>query len=384
MKLLIDLRYSLTVSNFSGKYNGGNNFSMRMVRLLCKNRKNNNIICLCNEGTSEFLGNQFLDYKLVFIENKYINELDDNYDTLFIPQVNDSLAYAHEIMDYHLHHPETRIVSTIHDCRHDWIKYDKFDGVLKNGVKNNPVLLYIGRRIHALGINMALGKIAKISDTVLTVSNYSMQSIIKKYDVKKISLVYQEANTGFINNSININFDSKFILFVSAGRAEKNFIRTLLAFQMYKKNHNDDLRLIATGLSDEQIKKINSLQFINSRYEKYIDLFGYVSESKLTELYNNCYFLLFTSFSEGFGLPVLEASLHGIPCVLSRTTSIPEVVGNAAIYVDPKSVESIELGIHNMVNDYKFYKHIAEENINNLKNRISINDEVFCHEILDK
>lgn len=68
---------------------------------------------------------------------------------------------------------------------------------------------------------------------------------------------------------------------------------------------------------------------------------GYVSDAELTRLYAGTQALLFPSWHEGFGLPVLEAMSHGAPVICSDRASLPEVGGDAAVYVDPASAESI-------------------------------------------
>src|SRR5690606_29064703 len=68
----------------------------------------------------------------------------------------------------------------------------------------------------------------------------------------------------------------------------------------------------------------------------------YVSERELRALYQNAYLLLYPSLNEGFGYPVLEAMKYGVPVVASSFTSIPEVCGDAALYVNP-------LAVHEMV-----------------------------------
>jgi len=74
-------------------------------------------------------------------------------------------------------------------------------------------------------------------------------------------------------------------------------------------------------------------------------LLGHISDAALAELYRRCAVFCYPSLGEGFGLPVLEAMSAGAPVVTSSLSSLPEVGGEAAIYVDPRSVESIRRGL---------------------------------------
>jgi glycosyltransferase involved in cell wall biosynthesis len=70
-------------------------------------------------------------------------------------------------------------------------------------------------------------------------------------------------------------------------------------------------------------------------------LLGYVDDKSLQWLYRNCFAFIFPSFFEGFGLPVLEAMSQGAAVITSNVTSIPEVVGDAGIMVDPRDIDSL-------------------------------------------
>ena len=78
---------------------------------------------------------------------------------------------------------------------------------------------------------------------------------------------------------------------------------------------------------------------------------GYVALSELRALYQSASVLLFPSWEEGFGLPVLEAMANGLPVVASRTASLPEVGGEAALYVDPHDPQDIAEKVRRAVED---------------------------------
>jgi glycosyltransferase involved in cell wall biosynthesis len=73
-----------------------------------------------------------------------------------------------------------------------------------------------------------------------------------------------------------------------------------------------------------------------------------VNDIQLQWLYQNCFAFVFPAFAEGFGLPVLEAMSLGVAVIASNTTSLPEVVGDAGILVDPEDIESISVHMQDL------------------------------------
>ena len=71
----------------------------------------------------------------------------------------------------------------------------------------------------------------------------------------------------------------------------------------------------------------------------------------------------FPSFAEGFGLPPLEAMASGVPVVVSNTTSLPEICGNAAVYIDPYQPESIAQGLNELLENKSFYSRMKNEGL---------------------
>jgi len=94
---------------------------------------------------------------------------------------------------------------------------------------------------------------------------------------------------------------------------------------------------------------------------------GYVNDSELRTLYEHAACFAYPSFYEGFGLPPLEAMTCGCPVVVSNTSSLPEVCGEAAYYVNPYSVESIAEGIHKVLTDEDLRKSLIQKGFERVK-----------------
>jgi glycosyltransferase involved in cell wall biosynthesis len=130
-----------------------------------------------------------------------------------------------------------------------------------------------------------------------------------------------------------------FLLYVGSIQPRKNLARLVEAFRALGR---DDLSLAIAGQTAWCTNK--SLPFEVEGVSDLL-LLGYVASDDLQVLYNSAEAFVFPSLFEGFGMPVLEAMACGCPVVTSRTSSLPEVAGDAAVFVDPTDVESIRDGI---------------------------------------
>ena len=134
--------------------------------------------------------------------------------------------------------------------------------------------------------------------------------------------------------------DSDFWLAVGTLEPRKNYETLLDALDRYWARSPRPLPLCIAGgdgwNSDKLRQRLAALETLGR-----VQRLGYVSDKTLVGLYTRARALVFPSWYEGFGLPVLEAMGHGAPVVCSGTSSLPEVGGEAAVYVDPGSAESI-------------------------------------------
>jgi glycosyltransferase involved in cell wall biosynthesis len=132
----------------------------------------------------------------------------------------------------------------------------------------------------------------------------------------------------------------KFWLNVGTLEPRKNQGRLLQAYARLRANVAETLPLVIAGkkgwLTEELFKTIETLGLA-----KYVIMPGYVDDEALQWLYQNCYAMVYPSLFEGFGLPVLEAMNLGTAVISSNVTSIPEVLGDAGILVDPVDDEDI-------------------------------------------
>lgn len=189
------------------------------------------------------------------------------------------------------------------------------------------------------------------SNGILTVSEFSKNDIIKRYNIKreKISIT----KNSFEYNKFNIDrnhYESvlniyglkehEFILTVGRLEPRKNHINLIKAYI----NSSITVPLVIVGQPDFNNKDIFREIDIAKSKKKLIVLSD-IDDSSLPSIYRGCSLFVYPSFAEGFGMPPLEAMAAGAPVVCSKTTAIPEVVDDAAILIDPKSIDDIKNGM---------------------------------------
>jgi glycosyltransferase involved in cell wall biosynthesis len=135
-----------------------------------------------------------------------------------------------------------------------------------------------------------------------------------------------------------------YILYVGNIKPHKNLERLIEAFHYVRSQGRPELELLIIG---DEISRLQALRRAVHKYNlhRYVRFHGYVADKTLAVLYRLASVFVFPSLYEGFGLPPLEAMASGTPVVTSNVSSLPEVVGDAAVLVDPYSADAIAGGI---------------------------------------
>jgi glycosyltransferase involved in cell wall biosynthesis len=142
--------------------------------------------------------------------------------------------------------------------------------------------------------------------------------------------------------------DKRFLMYVGRSLPHKNLERLMDAFKLLKEKH-PDLKLVLVGKKDHLMER--HLEYAKANSISDILATGYVSEGQLKWLYENTACYCFPSLSEGFGLPSLEAMIHGAPVASSNVTCLPEVNGDAVHYFNPKDVSDMATKINEVLTD---------------------------------
>lgn len=206
----------------------------------------------------------------------------------------------------------------------------------------------------------------KYSNEIITISDHSKREIIKflHFPENRLSVVYCSVPEGFGNNK-EINSSKvcdKYILSVSSIDPRKNISNLLLAFNSLE---IPNVKLIIIGSESSVFKKQVLQNVIHSN--KNIHFTGYLSDNELAAYYKNATAFIYPSLYEGFGIPPIEAMAFGCPTIVSNTTSLPEVCGSAAYYVNPYDINDIALGMKTLLQDDILRKELIEKGYERIK-----------------
>lgn len=198
--------------------------------------------------------------------------------------------------------------------------------------------------------NRFFPRYARKAKTIATVSEYSKQDIVNLYGEppEKIMVTYCATGEGFRplpeeekqKVRQDVSGGDPYYLSVGALHPRKNLVRLIEAFEHFKTRTGAPTKLVLAGPPLFKTKNIFQARR-KIRHKNDVIFAGSVSEEQLRKLYGGAHALMFVSYFEGFGIPALEAMSCDVPVVAGNQTSLPEICGEAALLVDPFSVEAI-------------------------------------------
>ncbi len=202
----------------------------------------------------------------------------------------------------------------------------------------------------------------KKASQVLTVSEFSKQDIVKTYgtDPNKIDVVYNGADKAYrkLNdaekNSVKQKYSNgkDYFLYVSALHPRKNVKRLLEAFDQMKDSSGAGIKLVLVGPSYFKNNEMMDA-YQKMKYKSDVIFTGRLEVDELCKVVGAAFAMAYASYFEGFGIPIVEAIQCEIPVITSNVTSMPEVAGDAALLVDPFSVDSISDALMKIYKDEK-------------------------------
>ena len=237
-----------------------------------------------------------------------------------------------------------RSVVTIHDCIH--LRFPQ----------------YLPHRMGYAYARASLWYSTHRSGRVLTVSEASKRDILHYFRVppEKIAVIYNAIDERFgeppdaeeverVRERYQLN--DPFVLYAGNIKPHKNLERLIEAFHIMRRQQDaEHVKLLIIG---DEISKYATLRRAVHRYKlhKHVRFFGFVPDRTLAVLYRLAGVFVFPSLYEGFGLPPLEAMASGAPVITSNVSSLPEVVGDAALLIDPHSPEAIADAMRRVLTD---------------------------------
>lgn len=341
MKIVIDC---FKLIKGYGKSAGIYNLALNLVRNLAKVVDNNDLIVLGNEYNCSDFNVDGCEFEIVKGHNP-LNKIECVMWELFLAPLYAKKMKADVIVFPRgfcgLIHPVNDIVII-----HDMIPFfynENFPDVF-NKLEN----AYIMSRLKSS---------AEKAKKVITISEASKSDILKYSGAKEI-------NISVINNGCNeLSYDlncvqdenqEKYIVAVASHLPHKNAVGIIESYKEYYRNTANPCRLKIIGTNNDyldEIKEKYNLNFDDDILSQ-IDFLGFIKDDKtLHKTIADATVFVFLSLAEGFGFPPIEAMQLGVPVICSNVSSLPEVVGDAAILVNPKDYKEVAKKIDELMND---------------------------------
>ncbi len=269
---------------------------------------------------------------------KFLNKL--NLDLVHFPHFNAPIFYRKPF------------IVTIHDLIH----------TLYPGKKKSRIL-------HRLFYGLVIRSAVKHARYVIAVSDNTKRDLEKilHTDSAKIGITYEAVDPQYheiLDHQKIVSLKAKyhivkpFLLYIGNWRYHKNVHGLVAAFNLIKDRYKVDCQLVITGKMGKPEQAEAEAAIKNSPYRRDIILPGFAPEEELPLFYNAATIFTFPSFYEGFGLPPLEAMACGTPVVSSKVSSMPEVLGDAAIYFDPRDTDKMAEQIVKVFQDTNLQKQM--------------------------
>lgn len=211
------------------------------------------------------------------------------------------------------------------------------------------------------------------ADLVITISEFSKKEIVEllKIPAEKIKVVpcasaleckplSREDRESFQKRW---NLPERYILFVGNSNPRKNLQRLLKAFDLARES-GLECDLVIAGEQGWKFDREKTMEEI--KCAEAVHWLGYVPDKDMPYLYEAAELFAFPSLYEGFGIPVLEAQSRGTPVLTSNSSSLPEVGGDGAVYVDPYREEDICRGILKVTRNGELARELAEKGKRNV------------------
>ena len=238
----------------------------------------------------------------------------------------------------------SRSVVTIHDCIH--LRFPQ----------------YLPSRLGYAYARAQMWSATHRAARVITVSEASKRDILRYFRVgeSRIDVIYNAIDERFWQEPDaeeidrvrqRYQLDAPFVLYAGNIKPHKNLERLIEAFNILRQGAAfKDVQLLIIG---DEISKYATLRRAVHRYKlhKYVRFFGFVPDRTLAALYRLANVFVFPSLYEGFGLPPLEAMASGTPVITSNVSSLPEVVGDAAVMIDPYEPAAIAEALERVLTD---------------------------------
>ena len=346
------MNLGFNVSDILGSPAGIGRYTNNLVTNLLKLDKDNNYFLFSQKRLSERLRYKFLVYK-----NCHLIESNSPITQLWLQSVIPYLLKKYQIDIFHSSNSTNFIgnvkrVVTVHDviCK----RYPQY---------------FTKKTI--LNLQVAFSIVRKKAHHVIADSETTKNDIIKFLEIpeSKIKVIYLGVDDNFriiededLLHTIGKKYalTKKFILSIGTLEPRKNVLTILRAF--YKTRAKNDYKLILVGKKGWFFKEV--FRLINQlKIENEVGYLGYIDDAELPLILNSASLFIYTPFFEGFGLPVLEAMKCGVPVITSNVSSIPEIIGDAGILVNPTDIDELAQKIDLVLENKELHESMKSRGI---------------------
>ncbi|MBL4935843.1 glycosyltransferase family 4 protein [Clostridium sp. YIM B02515] len=210
--------------------------------------------------------------------------------------------------------------------------------------------------------------IVSFCDGIITVSQFSKEDIAKafNYPLEKIHVTHLAAENIYTPLDKDIcsalikqyyGIEGDYILYVGGFSPRKNIVGLIEAFSKLKEKFKKDIKLVIAGKQGKSYN-IYKNRAISLGVEDSVIFPGFIQIEHLPYLYNASKLVVYPSFYEGFGLPPVEAMACGVPVITSNVTSIPEVLGDSAVFINPYDVDELCSSMFSVLMDDKLQEKL--------------------------
>ena len=213
-------------------------------------------------------------------------------------------------------------------------------------------------------------KYALKADRIITVSDYSKQDIHKLYGVElsKIDTVYNGANELYVPLSEGDKNEARqqyskgepYFIYVGAVHPRKNVVSLLKAFEKFKGDRGKSHKLLIVGRMAWKNEELKAY-YDSMKFKQDVILTGTKQAKELSKLIGSAEAMVYLSYFEGFGIPVLESIYCEVPVIISDRTSLPEVAGQGGIVIEPFNINAAAQAMDKIITDKENTKLLIEK-----------------------
>ena len=233
--------------------------------------------------------------------------------------------------------------------------------LLRNAVEVGRNERRLIKRLYWLALGFMTALSVRRSHRVIAVSDYAGKSLtfgqVKK-SAEKLSVIHHGIDPLFTPATAGAD-DRPFLLAVGDLYVQKNFETLIEAFALVTQSHPHLVLKIAGRAVDENYRKILETAVKRLGLKEFVEFLGEVHQDDLVSLYQRCRIFVFPSIVETFGQPLAEAMACGATIASSRTTAMPEIAGDAALFFDPVDAEDMAQNIVTLLEDDMLSRDLA-------------------------